>query len=420
MALDAYVGSFNIDSSITVGNDQSVTGVGFEPKVVLFWWSGSTASSDSVSGGLLSAGFGAAASSSSRFSVSETSDDAAAQANSGRGNYNTDCIRVFSDGTPTLDGVADFKSMDSDGFTLTIDDQFGSDWRISYLALGGSDLTDVYLGRRAVPTSTGEYDTTGVGFQPDALITVSNVASSVDSTLAAAQLMLGVATSSSNQGVVVGWTQDNLTTSNTWGYGYNGEVVSDGVQTRESFVEFISDGFTIDHLEGAVTRYYYYICLKGGQYAVGDLTTRTDSNDIEENVGFEPAAVLFFSANRVHSTQDTVTDHNRLSIGAGTSTSNRAVQAISDEDALADTETAYTNQDDAVYAHVVDDAIEALMDIKSIDSDGFTCVMDDTESSSCWVTYLAMGAEEAAGETLSISITQNDSAYDVEKPIIVG
>ncbi len=130
--------------------------------------------------------------------------------------------------------------------------------------------------------------------------------------------------------------------------------------------------------------------------------------------------MLFFSANRVHSTQDTVTDHNRLSIGAGTSTSNRAVQAISDEDALADTETAYTNQDDAVYAHVVDDAIEALMDIKSIDSDGFTCVMDDTESSSCWVTYLAMGAEEAAGETLSISITQNDSAYDVEKPIIVG
>ena len=35
----AFAGSFNIDSSVTAGNDQSITGVGFRPKIVLFWWS---------------------------------------------------------------------------------------------------------------------------------------------------------------------------------------------------------------------------------------------------------------------------------------------------------------------------------------------------------------------------------------------
>lgn len=70
------------------------------------------------------------------------------------------------------------------------------------------------------------------------------------------------------------------------------------------------------------------------------------------------------------------------------------MQAISDEDNLADTETATGNYDSAVYINIADDAAVGLMDLKSIESDGFTCVMDDTDPSACWVTYLAFGSDE--------------------------
>jgi hypothetical protein len=202
--------------------------------------------------------------------------------------------------------------------------------------------------------------------------------------------ILGMATGSSNQGTVYCNMVNGQATSDTNGYGYNGETISFGGTSRNAFVSFDADGFTCENLEGSA-RTFNYICLKGGQYLVGDLTTRTDGNDIAETVGFQPVAILFASANRALSTQDTVTDHARISIGAGTATDNRACAAISDEDNLADTETAYANYDTAVYAHVVDDAIVGLMDIKSIDANGFTCVMDDTDPSACWVTYLAIG-----------------------------
>lgn len=424
MAYNAFAGSFNIDSSVTAGNDQAVSGVGFQPKVVLFWWGGSTSSVDSVSGATINIGFGAASSSSSRWCAMGISEDAQADSDNLRSHSITECIRCYTD-TGTLDGIADFSSMDADGFTLTIDDQFTQDYRISYLALGGSDLTDVYLGNYQTPAATGNHNITGVGFQPDAVLFASSWYAGTSGSTTHSYFSVGWSTASDEQGTVYQGGVDNQATSYTFGYGYNGECISGRAVTlaiRESFVSFGADGFTLNALEASVQRHVFYVCWRGGQYEVGELTTRTDGNDIEEDLSgaFEPVAVLFGSANRAHSTQDTVTDHARMSIGAATATDERTVQAISDEDNLADTETAYTNQDDAVYAHVVDDAIEALMDIKSFDADGFTCVMDDTETSACWVTYLAIGAEAAAGETLSIAIVPTDSSYDVAKPIIVG
>jgi hypothetical protein len=305
---------------------------------------------------------------------------------------------VLALGGSTTDGRADFSSFDADGFTIIIDDQFSADYRIDFLALGGADLTNAAAGLDARDGDTGNHSVTGVGFQPEALLT--GFAWTGDANSDHAVWSLGVATGASNLGVVAWNAVDNQGTSKTCGYGYDGETLAgpygDIIYFRDSFVSFDADGFTLNQLEGT-GQSLVYVALAGGQYSVGDLTTRTDGNDIAESgLGFQPVAVMFASANRALSTQDTTTAHGRVSIGAGTSTTNRAVQAISDEDNLATTETATTNQGDAVYAHVVDDAIEALMDIKSIDADGFTCVMDDTETSACWVTYLAIGSAAAA------------------------
>jgi hypothetical protein len=46
------------------------------------------------------------------------------------------------------------------------------------------------------------------------------------------------------------------------------------------------------------------------------------------------------------------------------------------------------------------------MDLKSVESDGFTCVMDDTDPAGCWVMYLAIGAEdEEVCTTITITVT---------------
>jgi len=359
----------------------------------MFFWGGSTGTGDTVAGGTFNLGFGAAASSSSRFCLMTISEDAQAVMDSRTAHSTTEVVRCYTD-TGTLDGILDFASMDADGFTLTVDDQFTQAYRISYLALGGADLTNVYIGSVQLPTGTGQWDVTSVGFQPDVLITAhQRYPSAAD--LGIQRFSLGMATGSSAQGVISIEVQNVVGDSQTACYGYNGEVIAfcnvATVDMRNTFVSFLSNGFRLNNLEGDYPVYVSYICLKGGSYAVSDLTTRTDGNDIAETVGFQPSALLFASANRALSTQDTQTVHSRASIGAATSASNRACAAISDENGLADSETAYANYDSAVYANVVDDAVAGLMDIKSIEETGFTCVMDDADPSACWVTYLAIG-----------------------------
>ena len=400
MAYETKVGSFNIDTALTATETQAITGVGFTPKLVLFWWGGSTGTSDTVSGGDIQLGFGAAATTSNRHALTSLSEDAVGTSDAAKSSNPAAAIIILSD-TTTIDGIMDLSSMDADGFTLVVDDAFTIAARVSYLALGGSDLTNVFIGNRDTPGATGNYATTGVGFQPEFLMIWGQGESSA-TTEARAKLWFGFATGTANEGCVD--VQDNVGTSNANGGNYDTETYVFGDQYadyRGEFVSFDADGFTINHLEGTGTYGYYYLCLAGGDYHVGDILTRTDTNDISETgLGFSPAALLMLSANRPKSNQNSTSAHARISIGAGTSPSERACASVSDEDNLATTETAYANYDSAIYAHTEDDANEGLMDIKSIDADGFTCIMDTVDSAACFVTYVAIGdAAAAAGRT---------------------
>jgi hypothetical protein len=402
------VGSFNIDTSKTAGQYQSINGVGFQPKIVLLWWGGSVSSVDSVSGGDMKPGFGFGISSSKQGTAGYISEDAEGTS-IGRG-VATDvaCIYIWLDGsTPTVDGTMVFYSQDIDGFTLQIGQQFTNSYRISYLAIGGDELTNVNTGQFTIPISGGEHSITGTGFKPDAVILLSAQTSSIPLTTSTPNLSIGIATASTEQNVVLSYSRNGQTTSDTQRYNYNGEVVAQssttGIYHRESFVRFDTDGFTLNHIEGLTTRYGLYIAFKGGYYKVDSVDTRTDGNDIiKTGLGFSPKGLLFLSHNTVLSTEDTVQANARLSIGAASSVTERSVMATSDEDGLADTETAYANYDTAVYAHITDDAIVGLMDIKSIDTDGFTTVMDDADPSAARVAFLAIGGVGKADARLIV------------------
>lgn len=406
MALDCHVGSFNITTGAAT-TTQDVTDPGFQPLAVIFWWSGDTSSSDAVAGGSHRRGMGFAVSSSDRRCISAMSEDAGASSVTYSIQRIDKCISILADGIGTQDGEADLSTMLATGFRIVIDDQFTAAYRIHYMALGGADLTDAETGIFDESGSTGNRDITSVSFQPDCVLFISSNSPSASSAgNADSGTMIGFATSSSERGVVLGVSNSGSSTMNTRAYSYSGECIARpasnilSIITRVDFVSFLSNGFRLNGLEeGGGSSRTHYLALKGGNYKVGNLLTRTDGNDITESgFGFTPTGVLFLSHCKAESTQDTWDDDDEISIGAASATDERAAIGNIDEDNTANAEVALGQQHDGVYLNIAtDDTAEGIMDLKSLDADGLTCVMDDADASAAIVHYLAFGPAAAVG-----------------------
>lgn len=406
MTLSSKVGSFSAGTG-AVSSTIVITGVGFQPKAIIFWWSGRSEAADTIGRASHYRGFGVAVSASDRRAVANSSIDAAATSDTAVAHDAASCI-LSVDATPAIDGQIDLQSMDADGFTLVVDDQMPRDLRITYLALGGDSLTNAATGQFQEPGATGDQDTTSLSFQPDCLLFFSgNGTVAPPAAQGGSSLMIGAA-SSSGQGVWVGAGRDAQATTLTRTYCTAGECIAlltvatlNTTASRADFVSFLSNGFRLNWPERSSNRYIFFLALKGGNYRVDNLLTRTDGNDIAETgFGFQPTSALFLSHGQVESTSDTTQTQDRLAIGAFSSLTDRGAQAALDENAVADSEVTTAIEFDEVYANIkTDSTIDGLMDVKSIDSDGFTMVMDDADPSAAFVWYVAFGPAAAGGVT---------------------
>ena len=406
MAMDSFVGAFNTGTGTS---DIVVTDPGFTPKVIIFWWVGRAGTVDAVGVDHIRTGFGAAASAASRFAINTFSEDALTTTDTGT-NYRTDfCVIRSALTTNTRDGAADLKTLDELGFTLDVPEAFGVDMRVHYLALGGDSLTNVDINNFQNPAITGNAGVTGVGFQPDCVLffNISN-ASAPSAGSAHRMASMGAAVSSSQRGVSGFRSRDNVATTDTTGYGISSEVVashyfSGGLRTRADFVSMDIDGFTLNWLETGSQFFHLYVALKGGNYTVGNLLTKTDGTDIvESSFGFQPVAALFASVCHAEDTADTEVSPSMFSLGAFSGAMERGVQGHHEVDAVGTSDCMTIIEHDAVYAKInTSAAVDALMDIKSIDLDGFTCVMDDTEpTTGSFVWYVAFGSTAGGQPTL--------------------
>jgi len=401
-AISAATGAFNIGTGV-VGTTVPVTGVGFQPTVVLFWWSGRVTSTDSAGTAHHQRGFGVAISTTDRRAICSGGEDAVAP-----GSYDSGAAHRADEAICSLtvaggiDGLADLSSMDSDGFTMIIDDAFATNLRIHFLALGGSTLTNAATGMFTESGATGNQDITTVGFQPDAVILFSAMIGAdppgvaVDSTM-----MVGFAAGTGNPNDVVwaGGAQDSPATVQTQSYQLAGESIAlfDAAVTltdgRGEVDAWLSNGFSLNWNERAGSRRIHYLALKGGSYVVGDLLTLTTTGTIPESgFGFSPKASLFLSHNKAQSTVDTVQAHDELSVGAFSSTTARGAQCVIDEDGVDPSDVGTAVEHDEVYCNLSTlMAIEGLMGIQSVDSGGFTLVMDDADPSASHVGYWSIG-----------------------------
>jgi hypothetical protein len=164
MALSSYTGTFDLNAST---GDQSVTGVGFQPKFGIFWTTDQNATGST---GTATFGLGVAGSSTDRGYVAYRSETTVGTSNTAAGNNITRLLKLYSLATtPTVDVEVDFVSWDSDGFTVNISNAPSSTRRVHYLVWGGTDITDVNVVDWTV-TNTATQAITGVGFESDLII----------------------------------------------------------------------------------------------------------------------------------------------------------------------------------------------------------------------------------------------------------
>ncbi len=396
MALSAKASNFALNTS--TGN-QAVTGIGFLPKIVLFFVSENTADGIAVDHNLC---IGAGISSTERACVTANDEDGQATTDTSRLVTTSECLRLQQPGSNnTVNLAADFVTMDSDGFTINITTAPGSAYRVGYLALAGTDLTNVAVNSFADSGATGNQAVTGVGFQPEAVLLLVqgdsiSAGSKSDHTIgfgfAVSTIQRAWLGTASESGAATSNTHHRQQTDSCIGNLYYNDGTLHGLA---DFVSFDADGFTINWSTAGDGDDYIYIAFKGGQYAVGSLTTQTGTGNFSETgVGFQPGAGIF--ASFCNAASGLTVAGLEMSLGIATSSTERFVVGSVAEDAQGTSDTDQFQDDALVYQNYdFAQGLEGSIDLVSFDADGFTLDQVDADPSGNEMIYFVIGA--AAG-----------------------
>lgn len=396
MSLQTFVGSFTGNNTT---NNQSVTGVGFTPKILIFWWTFNTADASAVN---YQFGMGAAVSSSSRFALWSIAADAAATSDAARIHDNTKClIACLANGTVV--GAADFVSMDSDGFT--IDWTTATNTIFCFLALGGDDLTNASILQFIAPVSTGQVSYTGVGFQPTCILPFSgwNSNGTFPATgVANASFSMGAGLSGAIQVTAGAGVQDAVGASDS-AYGQlTTEVIrtptADPADIGAELISLDSDGFTLDWNDAIDADYVWVICLRGPIFAVGQFSQSINTGSVSTTgLGITPSVLMLFSANSATDTQSG--QHAKFSFGAGTSSSARSCIWAGDVDEADPTQCDH-NMDRSKIIKLMTagtPTVNAAADLVSLDAGGFTLNWSTVDATARHIQYIAIGNATLSG-----------------------
>ncbi len=405
MALATKKGSF---AARTSGGAQSVSGLGFTPKAVLLWVTKQTATGYAA-GRALSFGF---TNGTAQACISTTGNDGATTASNvaGRAGRSDRVISVinYAAGSVTTDIRADITSLDSDGFTLNwIVAAVGKDYVIHYWALGGSDLTNAYVGSILTPATTpAAVGYTGFGFQPDFLMAMT-LGATVVGDFTGGRIQIGAASSTTDRASVLFESGDTIPTT-----AGSKQIVTklcdwtDGAGTilfTGDLQSFDADGVTIDWTTVQSTqRIVFVLALKGGRYWVGSDTQKTSAGtQAKTGVGFTPSGLLLMGTNRATSTSFDAT-LGKFSLGASDGTTEGAVWMQS-TDNVSTTDENTASVTDKILRHATNaSTTDAEADLSSLDSDGYTLNWTTADATAREFVGVAVGSAAAAapGPTL--------------------
>lgn len=391
-AYSTKVGAFAQAGS--TGN-QAVTGVGFQPKAVIFTMTNLVSDGPQANARIV---VGWAASSSARAAVSNSADDAGvAGTTTARRAARTGKCLVIMNGAGTVQSEADFVSMDSDGFTVNWTTADATARQVNYLALGGTDITNVATGVFSSPASNSSLGVTGVGFKPDFVLLGSILSStSPDNATGQAAITLGAA-GGGGQGLVSEQLSQN---PNSPAFRYQrsskimAQVQSAGtVQLEADFTSFDTDGFTLNYTTtSGDSQKVVYLAIKGGNYKVGAFNQATSTgNQAVTGTGFTPSALMLMTYGEASSAS--VQNHYRLSVGMATGTSARSsvFAGATNNTTVVTVDDSVLSSTRVIQAITEPSTVNADADFVSFDSNGFTINNTTADATSRQILYMAMG-----------------------------
>ncbi len=389
----------------TTTGSQIVTGTGFLPKAVIFWWTRQTSYGESAG---IRVGHGFATHDGGAYQncgVAFASDDGAASSNAGRQRSATYSIIILSNGDPTRSAQASITSFNNDGFTL--------DWQtnearadiIQYVALGGADLTNAKTNSFSLAATPGTQDVTGVGFQPDFAVFLWTFTEATGTNTAHAEMGLGFAASSTKRGAIVADSEDGRNNMDTWQQQRTDSCIllldptSGGQDAIVDFNQFLPDGFRLSKSDApAADTPIFYLALKGGYYDVGSFNspTSTGTQDIT-SVSFQPKLVMLATQGRPAATARGST--SEVAFGAATSPTERGATWFEDPTGLADSDnemetlnTKIVQWRDRTAANTF--ALRGSADFVSFLSNGFRVNWSNVETTGRQVIYVAFGGHD--------------------------
>ena len=393
-------GTFTIADADT---SKAVTGVGFEPSAIIFFHPNSDtvtmglwAANDVQAGGL---GFGFAANDGNQACYTNAIYGGVDSHASHR-IYNQDyCfMRAYNDQYSgwgevsvwgKIDGALSVASYDADGFTLTVEVDFAKDCRVFYIAFQAPNAAITHI---VDGGSTGNQAYTGVGFEPDALFSLHGYMTSGTTKTADSRGGIGF-TDGVNSACMEVFDDSGLGAVDSKTSWNTTEFINHGIANRAQIVSFDSDGFTLNWIEVSGSAYpTSVLCLGGVDAYVGNIQTSTGGTNVAETgVGFEPHGVILLGSYYAKAAVNTWVDGLGVAFGFAATPTDRRTFGYD----LRDGSTGYSDvtewiYDDSMYTVGFNQSIISKIDLVSMDSDGFTFVMDTVDSSARDVAYIAI------------------------------
>jgi hypothetical protein len=389
----------------TATGSQVITGVGFQPKAVIFWWTRQTSYGESAG---IRIGYGFATNDGGTYQncgVAFASDDGASSSNAGRRRSATYSIIILSNGDPTRSAQASVTSFNIDGFTLNWHRNEADADIIQYIALGGVDLTNAKAGSFSLTATSGMQDVTGVGFQPDFAMFLWTFTEAADTNTNHAEVGLGFAASSTKRGAIVADSEDGRSTMDTWQQQRTDSCIllldpTSGAQDAVvDFNQFLSDGFRLSKSDApAASTPIFYLALKGGYYDVGSFNSPTSTgNQDVTSVGFQPRLVMLATQGRSASTA--IGPTSELAFGSATSSTERGATWFEDPTGLADSD----NEMETLNTKIIQwrnrtaantFTLRGSADFVSFLSNGFRVSWSNVETSGRQIIYVAFGGHD--------------------------
>jgi hypothetical protein len=389
-----------------------VTGLGFHPKAIRFYWMGLQSATDAFSQTVSERrGIGFCSNATTRRAVGTFSADNVADSDCGSVAAD-DCVCITVNGAGTIDGKLDISSMDTDGFTLIVDDVTPANLSVFYEAWGLDDIQQVTIGDIAEPAATGTQNYTANGFNArgdNQVVMFAGVQSTAALNTGQANdsgFCIGAATSTATAQniVVVGNSDDGSATMDTVSYARATEclamiVVAGGnPNARAVLSAFSTDTFTLNWTNrGTTNRRYIYMAIKGGGWQAGSYTIRQDSGRTAAVTGlpFNLKGISFMGSMKTQSAAGVSTVQDRVGLGSASGLLARKSQGVLDENGTATSEIDLAISYDSISSYPSATGTEQArqdMDIFGYNNFQVIVEIDSGGPENEWMGYLSFGS----------------------------